>query len=315
MSIFVWIGFSVFILVMLALDLGVFNRKSHEIKPKEALLWSAFWILLALLFNAGIYFFDDGDSKQKAFDFFTAYLLEKSLGIDNLFIFILIFSFFKIEPKYQHKVLFWGILGALVMRITFIFTGIALIERFQWVMYLFGVLLIYSGIHIFFRKKSNGFYPKKNRLIRLFSKLIPVTRNHENGKFFVRIDKKLHATTLFIALLFIELSDMIFSVDSIPAVLSVSNDRFIVFTSNIFAILGLRSLYFVLSGVVRNFRYLKYAIAGILLFIGIKTCLNELFDELDYNLQITNIVSLSVIVGLLSVSIIFSMLVKKKLAD
>ena len=315
MSPFVWIGFFAFIFVMLALDLGVFNRKSHEIKMKEALLWSAFWILLALLFNAGIYLFDGPDSKQKAFDFFTAYLLEKSLSVDNLFVFILIFGFFKIEPKFQHKILFWGIVGALIMRAIFIFGGLALIERFQWVMYIFGVFLIYSGIHILFEKENKDFNPNKNVAIRLFRRLIPVADANDTGKFFVRIDKKLHATTFFIALLFIEVSDLIFAVDSVPAVLSVSNDSFIVFTSNIFAILGLRALYFALAGVMQYFRYLKYALAGILSFIGVKMCINELSNELNYSVHISNFVSLGVIVGLLLISVVFSIVIKKKVVS
>jgi len=313
MSPIIWIGFLAFIVLMLALDLGIFNRKAHEIRMKEALLWSAFWFFLALLFNAGIYLFDGPDSKQKAFDFFTAYLLEKSLSVDNLFVFILIFGFFKIEAKYQHKILFWGILGALVMRAIFIFGGLALIERFQWIMYIFGVFLIYSGIHILFEKENKDFNPNKNIFIRLFRKIMPVAELNDGSKFFVRINKKLYATTFFIALLFIEISDLIFAVDSVPAVLSVSDDSFIVFTSNIFAILGLRALYFALSGVMKFFRFLKYALAGILSFIGVKMCLNELASELSYNVRITNFVSLGVIVGLLSISIIFSLLIEKKL--
>ena len=312
MSPLVWIGFLAFVFVMLLLDLGVFNRKSHEIKMKEALLWSVFWIFLALLFNAGIYFLDGPDSKQKAFDFFTAYLLEKSLSVDNLFVFILIFGFFKIEAQYQHKVLFWGILGALIMRAIFIFGGIALIERFQWIMYIFGVFLIYSGIHIVFEKANDEFDPTKNIVIRWFYKLISVSDTNADGKFFVRINHKIHATTLFVTLLFIEVSDLIFAVDSIPAVLSVSDDSFIIFTSNIFAVLGLRSLFFVLNGVMHYFRYLKYALAGILTFIGIKMCVNELSSELSCNFQITNYLSLGVIVGLLLISILLSMFVEKK---
>jgi len=315
MSPIVWAGFLAFIVLMLALDLGIFNRKAHEIKMKEALLWSAFWIFLALLFNAGIYLFDGPDSKQKAFDFFTAYLLEKSLSVDNLFVFILIFGFFKIETKYQHKILFWGILGALVMRAIFIFGGLALIERFQWVMYIFGIFLIYSGIHILFEKENKDFNPNRNIFIRLFRKIMPVADIRGDGRFFVRIDKKLHATTFFIALLFVEISDLIFAVDSVPAVLSVSDDSFIVFTSNIFAILGLRALYFALSGVMKFFRYLKYALAGILSFIGVKMCLNELASELSYNVRITNFVSLGVILGLLSISIFFSLLIGKKVEE
>lgn len=307
----VWTGFIVFVIAMLALDLGVFNRKSHEIKLKEALLWSAFWIALALLFNIGIYLFDGPDSHQKAFDFFTAYLLEKSLSVDNLFVFLMIFGFFKIMPKHQHKILFWGIFGALIMRAIFIFAGMALIEKFQWIMYIFGAFLVYSGIHLLFEKENAGFDPNKNIVIRIFRKIMPVTDQNENGKFFVRINKKLYATTFFIVLLFIEVSDLIFAVDSIPAVLSVSNDRFIVFTSNIFAILGLRALYFALNGIMQYFRYLKFALAGILSFIGVKMCFNELAKELNWSMHISNFVSLGVIVSLITISIIFSMIWKK----
>ncbi|MDR0795414.1 MAG: TerC family protein [Tannerella sp.] len=311
MSPVVWIGFLVFVFLMLLLDLGVFNRKAHEIKLKEALLWSAFWIVLALLFNVGIFLFDGPDSKQKAFDFFTAYILEKSLSVDNLFVFLMIFGFFQIEAKYQHKILFWGIVGALIMRAIFIFAGIALIEKFQWIMYVFGAFLLYTGIHMLFEKNNKDFDPNKNPLIRLFRKIMPVTDANESGKFFVRIDKKLHATTFFVALIIIEISDLIFAVDSIPAVLSVSNDSFIIFTSNIFAILGLRALYFALSGIMQYFRYLKYALAAILSFIGVKMCINELSHQFGYPVYISNYVSLSVIVGLLFISILFSVALKK----
>jgi tellurite resistance protein TerC len=264
------------------------------------------------LFNAGIYLFDGADSKQKAFDFFTAYLLEKSLSVDNMFVFILIFGFFKIEAKYQHRILFWGIFGALVMRAIFIFSGLALIERFQWIMYVFGIFLIYSGIHILSEKGNKDFNPDKNIIIRLFRKFMTVAGTNNGGKFFVRINDRLHATTSFIALLFIEISDLIFAVDSVPAVLAISNDSFIVFTSNIFAILGLRALYFALSGVMQYFRYLKYALAGILSFIGAKMCINELASKLDYKVRITNFVSLGVIVGLLLISIILSILINSQ---
>ncbi len=313
MSPFVWIGFLVFVVLMLTLDLGVFNRKAHEIKVKEALLWSAFWISLALLFNVGIFLWDGPDSKQKAFDFFVAYLLEKSLSVDNLFVFLLIFSFFKIVPKYQHRILFWGIIGALAMRAIFIFAGIALLEKFGWVMYIFGAFLVYSGIQMLFNKDDAAdFDPNKNIAIRLFRKIMPVADTGRGGKFFTRINGKVHATPFFIALLFIEVSDLIFAVDSIPAVLSVSDDRFIVFTSNIFAILGLRSLYFALNGVMQYFYYLKYALAGILSFIGIKMCLNELAKELSWGIEISNYVSLSVIASLLMISILFSIWKKKQ---
>jgi len=306
---FFWAAFIAFILVMLALDLFVFHKKDSVVKVKEALLWSAFWIALALIFNLGIYFYA---GKQVAFDFFTAYLLEKSLSVDNLFVFILIFGFFKIKPELQHRILFWGILGALVMRAIFIFAGVALITQFAWIMFVFGAFLIYTGIHMLFEKEDNEFDPNKNIVIRLFRKIMPVTDEIVGHKFFVRKNNILHATPLFIALLLIEASDVIFAVDSIPAVLSVTSDVFIVFTSNIFAILGLRSLYFALSGVMGFFRYLKFALAFILSFIGVKMCVNELAKEMSYDFHISNFVSLGVIIGALTISILASIMVEKR---
>ena len=310
-GIWYWVGFIVFVLIMLLLDLGVFHKKDTVMKVKVALAWSIFWITLAMIFNAGVYYFID---HTKAVEFFTGYLLEKSLSVDNLFVFILIFGFFKIEPKYQHKVLFWGIIGALIMRAIFIFAGVALIERFAWIMYVFGAFLIYTGIHMLFEKKDGeDFDPNKNIVIKLFRKLMPVTHDLTVPHFFVRKNKVLHATPFFIALLLIEASDVIFAIDSIPAVLSVSKDPFIVFTSNIFAILGLRSLYFALSGILEYFHYLKYALAGILTFIGIKMCWNEFAVENGYDaFKISNFTSLGVIVSFLAASILLSIVVKKR---
>jgi len=309
-SIGFWIGFIVFIVIMLALDLFVFHKKDTVVNVKEALLWSAFWIGLALVFNLGIYIFYD---HTKAIEFFTAYVLEKSLSVDNLFVFIMIFGFFNIKPEYQHRILFWGILGALVMRAVFIFAGVALIERFAWIMYVFGAFLIYTGIHMLFEKKdTEEFDPNKKFIIRIFRKIMRVTDDMSVPHFFVKKNNILYATPFFVTLLFIEASDLIFAVDSIPAVLSVSKDTFIVFTSNIFAILGLRSLYFALSGVMDYFHYLKYALAGILTFIGIKMCVNELAAELNYSFHISNFVSLGIILASLTLSIVLSVIVKKK---
>jgi tellurite resistance protein TerC len=306
-----WVGFIVFVLLMLLLDLGVFHKKDTVVKVKEAIGWSIFWICLALIFNTGIYYFID---HTKAVEFFTGYLLEKSLSVDNLFVFILIFGFFKIEPKYQHKVLFWGIIGALIMRAIFIFAGVALIERFAWIMYVFGAFLIYTGIHMLFEKKDgDDFDPNKNIVIKLFRKIMPVTDDMSVPHFFVRKNKILYATPFFITLLLIEASDVIFAIDSIPAILSVSQDTFIVFTSNIFAILGLRSLYFALNGILEYFHYLKYALAGILSFIGVKMCWNEFAKEFGYEAyKISNFTSLGVIVGLLTASILLSIVVKRR---
>ena len=303
-----WIGFFVFVIVMLSLDLFVFHKKNTVVKVKEALLWSLFWIGLAVIFNFGVYFLV---GKVKALEFLTGYLIEESLSVDNLFVFILIFGFFKIEPKYQHKVLFWGIIGAIIMRAVFIFAGVAIIEKFAWVMYIFGAFLVYTGIHMLFEKEKDEYNPNKNPLIRGFKKIFPVTDDMSKPHFFIRKDKILYATPFFIALLVIEASDLIFAVDSIPAVLSVSKDPFIVYTSNIFAILGLRSLYFALNGIMGYFQFLKYALSGILTFIGLKMCINELAAELGYNFHISNVTSLAVIVSLLTFSILLSVVVKK----
>ncbi len=309
-GIFFWIGFIAFVIIMLVLDLFVFHKKNKTPSIKSSLKLSAFWIGLALLFNIGVLIFF---GKESALDFFTAYLIEESLSIDNLFVFILIFGFFKIESKFQHKVLFWGIIGAIVMRAVFIFAGVALINNFDWIMYIFGGFLVYTGIHMFVnRNKESDFDPNKNFLIKAFRKMMPVTDDMSKPDFFVKINGKTFATTFFIALLFIEASDLVFAVDSIPAVLSVTNDVFIVYTSNIFAILGLRSLYFALNGIMQYFRFLKLALSGILTFIGFKMCFNKLAEELGYHLHISNYMSLSVIVILLTVSIVSSVLIKEK---
>ena len=309
-SLVYWIGFIAFVIVMLMLDLGVFHKKDTEVKIKEAILWSIFWIFLALMFNVGVYFVM---GKAQALDFFTAYVLEKSLSVDNLFVFIMIFGYFNIAPKFQHRVLFWGIFGALIMRAVFIFAGVALIQQFSWIMYIFGAFLIYTGLHMVIGKgDDSGFDPNKNVIMRWFKKLMPVTDDISDPRFFVRKNGILHATPFFLTLLFIEASDVVFAVDSIPAVLSVSKDIFIVFTSNIFAILGLRSLYFALSGIMQYFYYLKYALAGILSFIGLKMCVNEFSTMFGYDFHISNYVSLSIIITLLTVSIVFSIARKKK---
>ena len=316
-SINFWIGFIVFVLVMLSLDLFVFHKKDTAVKVKEALLWSLFWIGLAMVFNIGVYFVVGNMSsielgRQKALEFLTGYLIEESLSVDNLFVFIMIFGFFKIAPKFQHKILFWGIIGAIIMRAVFIFAGVALIQRFVWVMYIFGAFLIYTGIKMLFEKEDAEFDPNQNLVIRVFKKIMPVTEDMSVPRFFVKKNKIIYATPFFVVLLFIEVSDLIFAVDSIPAVLSVSKDPFIVYTSNIFAILGLRSLYFALHGIMAYFHYLKYALSGILTFIGIKMCLNELADELDSTFNISNFTSLGVIVAFLTASILLSIVVKKR---
>ena len=291
----VWISFIGFVLVMLALDLGVFHRKSKEIKIKEALIWSAVWIALALTFNYGIYVFM---GKEKAIEFLTGYVIEKSLSVDNLFVFIMLFTYFNVETKYQHKVLFWGILGALVMRAIFIFAGVALISKFHWIIYVFGALLIFTGIKMIFHK-DQLIEPDKNPLVRLFKKFFPVTDEAHGGKFFMKLNGRTYATSLFIVLLMVEFTDLIFAVDSIPAILAITNDTFIIFTSNVFAILGLRALYFALAGITKYFHYLKYGLSAILVFVGVKMIIVDW-----YKIPITY--SLTVILSILIVSILIS---------
>ena len=298
---YVWVGFIAFVILILAIDLGVFHRKSHEVKVKEALIWSAVWISLALIFNYGIYILM---GKEKALEFLTGYLIEKSLSVDNLFVFIMLFSFFKVDPKYQHKVLFWGILGALIMRGLFIFAGVALINKFHWIIYIFGAFLILTGIKMLIHKEGE-IAPDKNPLVRLFKKFFPVTDQMHEGKFFVKINSKTFATPLFIVLLVVEFTDLIFAVDSIPAILAISNDTFIIFTSNVFAILGLRALYFALSGITKYFHYLKYGLSAILVFVGVKMIIAGFY-------KIPIAYSLLTIFGILVVSIIFSIIFPQK---
>jgi tellurite resistance protein TerC len=287
-----WLGFNLFVCAMLALDLGVFHRKSHTVKWKEALAWSGVWIALALVFNAVIYFWKGGEA---AMQFFTGYLIEKSLSVDNIFVFLLIFAYFRVPPGLQHKVLFWGILGALAMRAIFIFAGIALLERFDWMIYVFGALLIVTGIKMALQK-GKELHPERNPMLRLFRRAVPTTDEYHGDKFFVRLDASTFATPLLVALLFVEISDLIFAVDSIPAILAITTDPFLVYTSNVFAILGLRSLYFALSGIVEMFHYLHYGLAAILTFVGGKMVAAEF-----YHVPIG--VSLGVIAAILLLSI------------
>lgn len=277
--------------------MGVFHRKSHEVKIKEALIWSAVWITLALIFNYGIYEFM---GKAKALEFLTGYLIEKSLSIDNLFVFIMLFSFFNVDTKYQHKVLFWGILGALILRAIFIFAGVALISKFHWVIYLFGAFLVFTGFKMLFHKDEE-IEPEKNPLVRLFKKFFPVSSEMHGNKFFVKVQAKTFATPLFIVLLVVEFTDLIFAVDSIPAILTISNDTFIIFTSNVFAILGLRALYFALAGITKYFHFLKYGLSAILVFIGIKMVIVSFYKiPISYSLlTILLILIISVLLSLI----------------
>jgi tellurite resistance protein TerC len=268
-STWLWIGFSLFILTMLSLDLGLFNRNAHTIRYREAWIWSAVWVTLALIF-AGLVFRYQGS--QRGFEFLTGYLIELSLSVDNLFVFLLIFSYFKVPGKFQHRVLFWGVMGALVMRLTMIFVGAALIERFHWIIYIFGAFLVYTGIKMF-RSDEIDIQPEQNPLVRIATRFLPITRHYEGEKFFTRINGKLTGTLLLLVLLVVEVTDLVFAVDSIPAIFAITTNTFIVYTSNVFAILGLRSMYFLLAGVVEKFRYLRLGLAIVLTFIGVKMLL------------------------------------------
>lgn len=297
----VWILFNIFILAMLAVDLGVFNRKSHTISIKEALIWSGVWISMALLFALGLHIWMDSDTALK---FITGYLIEKSLSVDNLFVFLTIFSYFAVPSNYQHKVLFWGIVGALIMRAILIFAGVALIHRFEWIIYIFGAFLIFTGYKMM-RKGEREVHPESNPVIRFVRRMMPVTKDYAKDKFFVKENGRRFATPLIIVLLVIETTDVMFALDSIPAILAITVDPFIVYSSNVFAILGLRALYFALAGVMRMFEYLHYGLAAILIFVGIKMMMVEIY-------KIPVAVALGVVAGILLVSVLASILKKKR---
>jgi len=301
-GIFFWIGFIAFIILMLALDLGVFNKESHKIPVREAAIWSIIWISMALLFNLFVLL---NFGKTKALEFLTGYVIEYSLSVDNIFVFILIFSFFSVRDEYQHRILFLGIIGALIMRAIFIFAGVALINRFHWIVIVFGGFLIITGIRMLIHKETHV-DPEKNIVVRFTRKFLRISDTLYTDRFFIKQSGKLYATPLFIVLLVIESSDLIFAVDSIPAILAISKDTFIVFTSNIFAIMGLRSLYFAVAGIMELFRYLKIGLAVLLTFVGLKM-LGSYF-----NVEIHIILSLLIIVSILLISILASVFIKKK---
>jgi tellurite resistance protein TerC len=291
-SLWLWAGFNLFVLAMLALDLGVFHRKAHAVSLKEATLWSAVWITLALAFNASIWYFSGPDAGVQ---FLTGYLIEKSLSVDNIFVIALIFSYFAVPAIHQHRVLFWGILGALVMRAVFILAGAALLEAFHWIIYVFGAFLILTGLKMALVRDTE-IHPENNPVLRLVRRLVPVTPDYRAGHFFIRETGRLWATPLFLVLVLVETTDLIFAVDSIPAIFAVTTDPFLVYTSNIFAILGLRSLYFLLAGVMQKFIYLKLGLSAILMFVGTKMAIMDLY-------KIPSTVSLLVVAALLALAI------------
>ena len=307
-QIWVWVGFNVFVLAMLALDLGVFHREAHEVSLKEAAAWSALWVTLALIFNYGIYHFL---GPQAGLEFLTGYLIEKALSVDNIFVFVLIFSYFNVPPRYQHRVLFWGILGALVMRGAMIAAGAALIHRFHWIIYLFGAFLVFTGIRMA-TQTEHAIEPEANPVIRMLRRFMRVTNVYHGQKFFIREEvggrMRRVATPLFVVLLMVETTDLIFAVDSIPAIFAVTTDTFLVYTSNVFAILGLRALYFLLAGVIHRFHYLKLGLSVVLVFVGIKMLLVDIF-------KIPIGISLGVIALVLGAAVVASLLFPKELAE
>jgi len=320
----IYAGFTLFVLLMLALDLGVFHRVAHEVTFKESLIWSIIWISLAMLFNFALYkyaaysfeidarlnaisgFDAQASAKQTALEFLTGFIIEKSLAIDNIFVFVVVFRFFAIPLKYQHRVLFFGIIGALIFRIIFIALG-SILLKYGWIVILFGIFLILTGLKIIFAPEKQ-IDPNRNPIIKLFKKIFPVTPEFEGSKFFTRKNGVIFATPLMVALLFVEISDVIFAVDSVPAIFAITNEPLIVFTSNVFAILGLRAMYFMLAGVIDKFKYLKYGLGIVLIFVGLKmSWLNEAFGG-----KFPISLSLSVIVVVIGASILLSVFIKKK---
>jgi tellurite resistance protein TerC len=301
-SIWIWAAFLAFVAAMLALDLGLFQRKAHAVSVREAAIWSAVWIGLALLFSLGLYLWQGPDASLR---FLSGYLIEKALSVDNLFVFALIFTFFAVPAQYQHRVLFWGVLGALLTRGLFIAAGAALITRFSWITYFFGAFLLFTALRLAFSGEAEV-HPERNALVRLARRVMPITRDYHGQSFFVR-QGKLMATPLLIVLLVIESSDVMFAVDSIPAIFAVTNDPFLVFTSNVFAILGLRSLYFVLAKALDQLHYLKLALAGILGFVGVKMLIAEW-------IHLPAAASLGVIAALLAGAVVASVVRARRLA-
>jgi tellurite resistance protein TerC len=307
-----WLGFNLFVLAMLALDLGVFHRKAHSVSVREAATWSVVWISLALLFNLGIYAYwhvlvpnSAYTNQEAALAFLTGYLIEKSLSVDNIFVFVLIFSYFAVPTVYQHRILFWGILGALIMRAILIGLGAALLEEFHWIIYIFGAFLIFTGIRMAMHKNEE-IDVEHNVVVRLFRRFMPVANRYHGSSFFVNHAGQWMATPLLLVLLVVESTDLVFAVDSIPAIFAVTTDPFLVYTSNIFAILGLRSLYFLLAGVIDKFHYLSLGLAVVLTFVGVKMVIVDFY-------HIPTLFSLAVVAGILAIAVVASALRTQRL--
>jgi tellurite resistance protein TerC len=298
---FLWLIFNLFVLAAIALDLGVFHRRPHKMETREAITWTLVWVGLSLAFGLGVMHFS---GEQRGLEFFTGYVIEKALSVDNLFLFLVIFRAFAVDEKIQHRILEWGILGALVMRGVMIAAGAGLIERFSWVMYVFGAFLVYAGLHMLFAKKAE-MHPEENRISRFAKRYLRVTQEYAGSKFFVRKGGKLFATPLFVVLLIVEITDITLAVDSIPAIFGITRDPFIVYTSNVFAILGLRSMYFLLAGVLGRLRYLTAGLSFVLAFIGAKMIVEPW-------VHISVEISLAVVGGILLMALAASLLVKPK---
>ena len=300
-STWLWVGFNAFVLLMLALDLGVFHRHAHVVSLRESIVWTIVWVSLAAIFGGGVWYYAGA---PKALEFYTGYVIEYSLSVDNIFVFALLFGYFSVPAQYQHRVLFWGILGALIMRAIMIAAGTVLLAKFAWIIYVFGGFLIFTGLKMIF-KKEEQIHPERNPLVRWFKRLMPVTADYRGDRFFVRENGVLAATPLFVVLILVEVTDLVFAVDSIPAIFAVTTDPFIVYTSNVFAILGLRSLYFALSGVLDKFHYLKIGLGIVLSFVGVKMLLAHTAWTID------TLASLAVIVAILAGSVVLSLLRSK----
>jgi tellurite resistance protein TerC len=298
----IWVVFTAFILTLLLLDLGVFHKKDKKVTLREAAIWSIIWVSLAMAFNVLVYFWK---GPQLALEFFTGYLIEESLSVDNIFVFVMLLSYFRVPEHLQHRVLFWGILGAIVMRLSLILIGSALIARFHWVIYIFGAFLVFTGIRLFFHRDEE-IHPEENPVFKLFRRLFPLTPNYVGGQFFVRENGRLFATPLALVLVMIETTDLIFALDSIPAIFGITRDPFIVFSSNIFAILGLRSLYFLLAGIIGLFRYLQMGLAVVLIFIGVKMLITAVGIHIHIG------ISLGVVFAILATSILMSIHANRK---
>lgn len=300
-TIWAWGIFILFVLFMLLIDLGIFHRTAHELSIREAIIWSIVWVVVSLLMNLVILIWQ---GEKKALEFFTGYLVEKSLSADNVFVFAVIFSYFAVPPKYRHKVLFWGILGAIIMRLLFILAGAALLKKFHWIAYIFGIIVIVSGIKLL-RRGEHRFDPERNPVLRMARRFLPITQTYSEGHLFIRQNGRILATPLVITLIAIETTDIVFAVDSIPAIFAITRDPFIVFTSNVCAILGLRALYFLLEGLIRMFRYLDRGLAIILVFIGVKMLVSEFYE-------IPVEIALGFVFTILSISVGFSIFAEKR---